>query len=451
MAGADDHTSTLREPKRDARADRLLPVLILVGGAGRKSHAARPLIPIAKELTIGRGREAPQVDPARLSLADPLLSRAHVRIVRKSAADIQVEDAASLNGSYIDGRRLTEPARLSDGSILFFGGHAAVFRLARQTDLDALDHEAVAPFGPVATRSPALASMLNVLRRLAPTDAEILLLGETGVGKEVYARAIHRASGRKGRFVAINCAAVPTELAESELFGYARGAHSTATEPKPGMVEAADGGTLFLDEIGEMAARLQSKLLRFLQEREVARVGATTSRHIDIKVVAATSSATGGAGTTLRGDFLARLGAEPVYIPPLRERIEDVGALLPHFAGTKSVSLETDAFRALCLYEWPRNVRELQKVIARAVALSDDGTIRLEHLPAAIRAALNRGAPIAVRRRGPREPPSRDDLEALLVQHRGNVTAVARALDRHWNVVWRWLVKHKLGAAKYRG
>jgi DNA-binding NtrC family response regulator len=195
-----------------------------------------------------------------------------------------------------------------------------------------------------------------------------------------------------------------------------------------------------------MSQGVQAKLLRFLQDREVIPVGATGGRTVNVKIIAATSRAQAGAGSPLRADVLARLGAEPVNIPPLRERIEDLGSLLRHFLGERGPVLQTEAFRALCLYGFPRNVRELEKIAERAAALTDDGEIRVDHLPAAVRAAQRLGPPIAVRRR-PRSGPSR---EALMAEHGGNVTAVARALDRQWNVVWRWLVKYRLSPQRHR-
>src|SRR5262249_54949685 len=145
------------------------------------------------------------------------------------------------------------------------------------------------PFGPIPLLSPVMVPVLDKLRRLAVGNGEILLVGETGVGKEVYARAVHEASGRTGRFVAVNCAAIPQERVETELFGYVRGAHSQARENKTGLVEEADGGTLFLDEIGEMSPYLQAKLLRFAQDRLLTPIGGTQPRHIDARILAATN------------------------------------------------------------------------------------------------------------------------------------------------------------------
>jgi DNA-binding NtrC family response regulator len=435
-----------------ARGGAHVGVLLLAGAAPTRTQPGRivriPRGPAA--VRIGRGsmrdvlsdEEGTSGSDVAVRLPDPLLSRAHLKVIRR-AGGFEVMDEGSLNGVFLDGRRLERTVRLSDGSILCFGRHAAVFRVATEAELVALNEEARAPFGPIATMSPALASELALLRRLVRTDTEILLLGETGVGKEVYARALHRLSGRPGQFVALNCAAIPDELAESELFGHSRGAHPAAAEAKPGLVTTADDGTLFLDEIGDASPRLQAKLLRFLQDHEVRPVGGTSRRRIDVKVVAATNALGVGDGG-LRGDLLARLGAEPVTIPPLRRRMEDLASLASLFAGGRPLVFEPAAHRAMYSYGWPHNVRELEKVVGRALALTGNGPIGLEHLPAAVREAARTGPPVAAGGRRQRPAPSPEVLKVLLAEHDGNVAAVARALDRQWTVVRRWVTKHDL-------
>jgi len=299
------------------------------------------------------------------------------------------------------------------------------------------------------------------LRRLARAGKEILLSGETGVGKEVYAKAVHRASGRPGRFVALNCAAIPTDLVESELFGFVRGAHSQAAANKPGLIEEAEQGTLFLDEIGDMPGPAQAKLLRFLQEHTYVPLGGRETRQMDVRIVAATASLTPGAHAHgLRRDLLARFGAEPVVLPPLRERREDVGALVRHFlgqhcgqAGGPVRPLETGAFLALCLHDWPQNVRELENVIREALLYSEgQPEIRLADLPRAVRERVTvHDGKQATRRRSPRARPHKAEIEALLDRHKGNVAEVARELDRQWAVVRRWILKSGLDVEKYRG
>jgi len=446
--GADTEPEAIPTP--DARGKR--PVLLI------SAFGTRLVAPLAANgsLTIGRSSrampltESGDVEEASTVLADGLLSRKHLRI-HHGARGHEVEDLGSRNGTFLDGRRLEQPTRLSEGCIILFGNQVAIFRLVTDSELAALEKEAADPFGPVPTFSPALALTYARLKKLARTDTELLLVGETGVGKEVCARAVHRASGRRGNFVAVNCASLPAALVESELYGYVAGAHATATTAKAGLIEAAAGGTLLLDEIGDMPAELQVKILRFLQDRTYSPLGSTKVRRLDVRVIAATSRLSGGGEpSALRSDLIARLGAEPVAIPPLRRRPEEIPSLMAHFGEGGLHEVEPAALRALCLYGWPLNVRELEKTMANALAMSNGGRLRLEHLPSAIRGALERGAPIEARRREPRAAPDRIELEQLLKQHGGNVASVARTLDRKWNVVWRWVVKHKLHPEKYR-
>jgi transcriptional regulator of acetoin/glycerol metabolism len=437
------------EPEEHAsrEAQKKRAVLLISSLEGR----LEALLPAEGTLTVGRGRstagslESGAGDSSAL-FDDRLLSRGHLRIARTERG-YEVTDLGSTNGTFLDGPRLDSPARLTEGAIVLFGNQVGIFRLVSGAELAALRQDAAVPFGLVPTFSPVLALTYARLRKLARTDSELLLVGEMGVGKEVCARAIHRASGRRGPFVAINCASLPAAQVESELFGYLAGAHSTAKTGKPGLVEAAEGGTLLLDEIGEMAPELQGKIFRFLQDRTITPLGATRARRVDVRVLAATTRmATGTGPDAMRADLVARLGADPIPIPPLRRRPEEVPSLLRHFGAGMIAEVEPAALRALSLHGWPLNVRELEKTVANAMAMSTGGHLRLEHLPSAIRGALERGAPIEYPRRQPRSAPERAELEHLLKQHGGNVASVARTLDRKWNVVWRWIVKYRLRA-----
>jgi DNA-binding NtrC family response regulator len=235
---------------------------------------------------------------------------------------------------------------------------------------------------------------------------------------------------------------LPATLIERELFGYRAGARPKARASKPGLVEAADGGTLLLDEVGSMPAELQVKIFRLLQDRTITRV--------DVRVIGTTTHLdAAGDLRAMRADLVARLGADPIAIPPLRDRPEDVPGLVAHFAAGAFDKVEPAALRALCLYGWPLNARELQKVARNAMALADGRELRLEQLPAVIQAALSRG-PLVTARRSPRAAPERAELEYLLREHDGNVTDVGRALDRKWGVVWRWLVRLGLSPEKFR-
>jgi transcriptional regulator with PAS, ATPase and Fis domain len=453
--GLGDASVTLRQDGVQGAPKDTVPVLLMIGSAQRAGGLELPrVVRLPRTLEIGRARgESGDESDGRLGVPDKLLSRSHLRLERVPGG-VDAEDAGSLNGTFVDGRRLAGRVRLSDGNLLLFGGHAALFRRVSEEALTAIAEDQTTPFGPVPTASPALATTLWRLRRLARSGTEVLITGETGAGKEVYARAVHAASKRSGRLVAINCAAIPGELAESELFGYTRGAHSTANEAKTGLIQAADGGTLFLDEIGDMNPRLQAKLLRFLQDREVTPLGSTTPRRVDVQVVAATNNA--GETSELRSDLAARLGAQAIRIPALRERIEDLGVLIRFFLSAGETrqppEIEPAAFHALCHYGWPRNVRELQKVVHEALAVSEGApTLRLSHLPDVVTAVMEPsarpGAPATPARRS---SPSRAELEELLKQHDGNVAQVARTLDRQWAVVWRWIVKFGIDPVRYR-
>ena len=245
------------------RAGRLA-VLVQAGNASQADDfGVTPLIPIGGGVQIGRGISLAGGGPP---IDDPRVSRAHAEITRASGG-YHVCDLGSTNGTFVDGLRVNEPFPIQDGSIIGIGPYVFVFRMIPRTALAAVGEELATPFGPVPTVSAEAAMIIRRLRALARVDLDLLITGETGVGKEVYARSIHRASGRQGRFLAINCAAIPETLIESELFGYAKGAHSTATDAKAGLLEEADGGTLFLDEIGDMPMPAQTKLLRFLQDR----------------------------------------------------------------------------------------------------------------------------------------------------------------------------------------
>ena len=233
--------------------------------------------------------------------------------------------------------------------------------------------------------SPALEAVLEGVRRVAPTSSTVLIQGETGTGKELIARAIHNVSPRCGRpFIKLNCAAIPLDLLESELFGHEKGAFTGAITQKLGRFELADKGTLFLDEVGDIPAPLQPKLLRILQEQEFERLGSSRTHQVDVRLVAAThrNLAEMVRNGDFRSDLYFRLNVFPVELPPLRERREDIPALVEHFADTlgrrvgRTIDqIPPETMMALCSYDWPGNIRELQNLIERAVILSDDGVL----------------------------------------------------------------------------
>jgi transcriptional regulator with GAF, ATPase, and Fis domain len=265
-------------------------------------------------------------------------------------------------------------------------------RARLELDNDYLREEVAQPYGEILGTSPALRRVMQKVERVAGTDASVLVLGESGVGKELVARAIHERSARSRRpLVKVNCAAVPESLFESEFFGHARGAFTGALKDRAGRFEIADGGTLFLDEIGEIPPPLQAKLLRVLQEGSFERVGEDRTRRVDVRVIAATNRdlAAESAAGRFRMDLYYRLSVFPIEVPPLRERAEDIPALALHFAeraaqrlGSSIPRLPQSEARALQRYVWPGNVRELQHVVERAVILAQGGTLRFPELVA---------------------------------------------------------------------
>ncbi len=256
-------------------------------------------------------------------------------------------------------------------------------------------------FDRLVAESPAMRSVCEMIRRVAPTDATVLIVGESGTGKEVVSRAIHTTSRRKEKpFVAINCAAIPEPLIESELFGHIKGAFTGASANKEGLFETASGGTLFLDEISSIPMPLQGKLLRVLQEREIRRVGGNTTIAVDVRILAATncnleSRVTDG---SFRQDLYYRLAVINIEIPPLRERPEDILPLVQHFlraeteTGREPPRLSREAADILTGYAWPGNVRELENAIKHALAFIENNEISRDVLPPRI---VNQSRPVA--------------------------------------------------------
>ena len=293
---------------------------------------------------------------------------------------------------------------------------------------------------------------------MAPTRVPVVLQGETGTGKELAARALHVWSGRAGPFVAVNCGALPEPLAESELFGVRRGAYTGASEDRPGLVRASSGGTLLLDEVGELPPGVQVKLLRVLQENEVAPVGSPQPVRVDLRVVAATHRDLEGlveAGT-FRRDLFARLTGLEVELPPLRERRGDLGLLVPALlrrAGAPAgLQFSREAMRALFRWEWPHNVRELEKALALSVALAGGGRVELDHLPEPVRSAPEPTpeAPADPSTLSAADLERRTRLIALLREHGGNISAVARQMGVARMQIQRWCRRFQVDPASFR-
>jgi transcriptional regulator with PAS, ATPase and Fis domain len=271
----------------------------------------------------------------------------------------------------------------------------------------------VTSFHGIVTCDPSMQQLFTTVRNVAKSDVTVLVRGESGSGKELFARAIHAESHRRsGPFLAINCAAVTPGLLESELFGHEKGAFTGALHTHHGLFERADRGTLFLDEVAELPLELQAKLLRVIEERTFFRVGGTTPIEVDVRIVSATHRSLRAevAARRFREDLMYRLRVVPIFLPPLRERTIDTPILVEHFIeklsarGHRSVQRVTaEAMRALCAYPWPGNVRELKNAVEYALAVGQGDTLSLDDLPAEVRGVDPR-APVAVRGVDPRAP-----------------------------------------------
>jgi transcriptional regulator of acetoin/glycerol metabolism len=430
------------EPKRrPARGDYLFRVLVCDAPSAPPGRFA---LGGFERVRLGRGEFAlgrSEGETLLVESPDRWMSSHHAELQRDDKRWL-LEDAGSKNGTRVNGARVDRVA-LADGDLVELGHSFFSFR------------EGLEPPPPPSERVPAALRTLlpgfetavNRLIELAATTIPVVLRGESGTGKELAARALHALSGRAGELVAVNSGALPDSLIESELFGYKKGAFSGALEDRPGLVRSADRGTLFLDEIGDLPPPSQATLLRVLQESEVRPVGATRPVKVDLRVVAATHRdlermAADGA---FRADLLARLSGFVITLPPLRDRREDLGllaaALLP-----PSARLSPTAARALFDHDWPANVRELGKCLVAAAVFAGDGEIELEHLPPALRGAAAEPAALS-----PDDARQRDALVASLREHRGNLSAVARAMGKARNQIQRWVRRYQLDPDRFKG
>jgi DNA-binding NtrC family response regulator len=320
-----------------------------------------------------------------------------------------------------------------------------------------------AGFDNVIGKSPAMTAVFELVQKAARSEANILIQGESGTGKELIARAIHAQSARAAEvFVPVDCAALPDALLESELFGHERGAFTGADRSKPGMIEVADRGTLFLDEIGELPQALQSKLLRALQERQIRRVGGTRFLNVDVRLVSATNrdAAELVRKGELRDDLFYRVNVITIVLPPLRERVGDLGLLAHHFLRRYGRNreqplqgIDAEALARLEAHAWPGNVRELQNVIERACALTDGPVIRTRDLPDHIRgrgrpapAILGKDLPFAQAREAWLHAFAQGYLTDLLRRHGGNISQAAKSAGIDRKTLHRLLTKHGVKA-----
>jgi two-component system response regulator HydG len=310
--------------------------------------------------------------------------------------------------------------------------------------------------GGIVGRSAVMQELLGRLKSVAPTDATVLVTGETGTGKELISRAIHQLSRRReGPFLAVNCAAIAEGILESELFGHVRGAFTGATRDRVGLFEAAQGGTLFLDEVGEMSHATQLRLLRALQEHEITRVGATRAIRVDVRIVAATNRNLSDLSErgSFRDDLYYRLAVFPLHVPPLREHGGDIPSLVDHalarlhqrMPGSGKPSLSPLAMRLLHHYEWPGNVRQLFAVLEHAMILASSGRIEAQHLPEEVR----RTARVAIdsRYRAPVDDDERATILAALERCDGVIGRTAEHLGMARTTLWRKLRHYGITAS----
>jgi transcriptional regulator of acetoin/glycerol metabolism len=404
-----------------------------------------------KQVVIGRGgplgASASGPGVARIDVPDGTMSGEHARLVPGDGGKVLLEDLQSRNGTRLHGEP-TKKATLHDGDWFVVGRSAFLIREVSATIPP--EPFSCAPESHLTTFVPSLAQTFQTAADLAPSRVPILLAGETGAGKEVVANEIHALSRRPGKFVAVNCAALPDTLVESELFGYRRGAFSDAREDRAGLIRGADQGTLLLDEIGDLPLASQAKLLRVLQDGQVVALGAASPVQVDLRVLAATQQSLDQlvrAGR-FRADLLGRLGGFTITVPPLRDRTEDLGLLtatiLQRHAGAQAdeFRLTADACCALLQRRWPLNVRELDRVLQAAIELARaKKEIGVEHLGVEPRLAE------------PTELPPAEleaQLRRLLRVRGGNISAVAREMGKARMQVHRWMSQFGIKPGDFR-
>ena len=419
-----DVTETRQGPEQSA-GSRAVVGVVVVFSEERASTEALTLAVTARR-RLGRDERA------ALKLEDSQMSREHAELA-PAAGGVAVTDLGSRNGTFIDERRVTEPNT--------FAPVGACIRLGKTLLVVVEDVELFRKHPPNAhpplVGGARLSGVVRAVTTVAPFVHPVLVLGETGTGKERVAEAVHSASGRTGPFIPVNSSAIPNELVESELFGHARGAFSGSHQSRTGLFRSAQGGTLFLDEIADLPLAAQAKLLRVLESGEVRGVGEDRAGIVDVRVVSATNANLDAlvASGAFRADLLHRISTWRITLPSLRDRVEDVPLLAAHFLPPGKLGFSVEAMARLILWRWPGNVRELRAaVITAAARAAAEGAaqILVAHLPPELAAE-------GARPPAPSTAPGEDGVfrarvETALALRQGNVAQVARDLGcgRPW-------------------
>ena len=431
---SDRDTTVLRRVDSDVASEPPLSVILFFPSELAQCHG------LGEELSIGRD------DACTITLTDGAISRRHA-VLRGDSGTVTVEDLGSRNGTFVNGRRVRR-AELAAGDTIRLGN--ALLVLVRLRD----------QWRPTAADGPLVGGVsLDPIRRqislVGPSDLPVLVTGETGTGKELVARALH-SPDRPGPFVAINCAALPEGLAESELFGHARGAFSGAQKARKGLFTVASGGTLFLDEIGEIPAALQPKLLRVLEHGVVRPIGSDVDHTVDVRIVSATNRdlAREVDEGRFRTDLFARLAGVEIKLLPLRSRIDDLPCLARYLLSRRGndASCDADAMEALALCAWAQNVRQLDNALQSA-ALSATGTLQLCDLPDTVRLHWEQARRAGVGPGATPEPPKKDIEESLrdaLRQTGGNVRLAAVQLSMARGHMYRLMKRWQIDPNDYR-
>jgi len=434
-------SGTVAETRPETRRQATRAVLVFVLNYDDLLADDGRVLPLdgTRSVEIGRA-DVPRVQfssETTLAVPDARASGSHARLDRKGKAHT-LTDLNSSNGTRVNGQ-IIRSHRLADGDLIEIGRSLFVYRVVDERLAETMLGPPV-KLGPTVTRNPEMLVLVRDLTRMAASTEPILILAETGAGKEVVAQAAHDLSGRHGHFCAVDCGAIPENLFESTLFGHRKGAFTGADESRRGEISRSSGGTLFLDEVGNLVPSAQAKLLRVLETAEVTPVGAQRPERVDLRTVAATNVDLFDSEAGFREDLLRRLAGWTARVPPLRSRREDLGTLTAHLlrqSGAQRVSIRPEAGRRLFGGPFTGNIRELRTVLRSATLLAAGEPIDESHLPAEAE------APAA----GMSE---REALEHALTTSKGNVSGAARALGTHARQVYRWIERYELDIDAFR-